>query len=198
MARAASAACSGAQPPPSSLMKFPCLMETCSICSRRWGGACAAVVLSPPLAGVASPLAGLTILCYAVGAILKARRRTSKRGRRDWLDPNASGRMVRDLHLGAVWNVASLPNAFVAQACFVPLAIAEAEGHSHVVLLLLLPTCLLLTKFLSAQAYAALAASATVTEPVWAMLARCEEERLRLRAARTVALQPDSEVRGME
>ena len=138
-------------------------------------GACVAVVLCPPLAGVAAPLAGVTILLLSMRAHMRPSKR---RGTRETLAASATGKLVRDLHLGAVWNVVSLPNALVAQACFVPLALDEARDSPtwHVVMLMLLPACLILTKLLSAQAYAALAASATVTEPVWAMLKRCEEE----------------------
>ena len=88
---------------------------------------------------------------------------------------NNSGKWIRDLHLGAVWNAVSLPNALIAQCCFVPLAIAESgDDLWRMALLLLLPACLIATKLAIAQAYKALAASAGMTHSVWAMLRKCE------------------------
>ena len=69
---------------------------------------------------------------------------------------------------------ASLPNALIAQVCFVPLALSETRDKYHGVLLMLLPACLLVTKLLEAQAFKALAACAGVTGPVWAMLIKAD------------------------
>ena len=139
---------------------------------REWperAGACAAAVLVLPGAGIISPVAGLGILFF-VGA----RLRTTRKGRKDALTAHAAGRLVRELHLGAVWNAASLPNALIAQVCFVPLALSETRDKYHGVLLMLLPACLLVTKLLEAQAFKALAACAGVTGPVWAMLIKAD------------------------
>ena len=139
---------------------------------REWperAGACAAAVLVLPGAGIISPVAGLGILFF-VGA----RLRTTRKGRKDALTAHAAGRLVRELHLGAVWNAASLPNAMIAQVCFVPLALSETRDKYHGVLLMLLPACLLVTKLLEAQAFKALAACAGVTGPVWAMLIKAD------------------------
>ena len=103
-----------------------------------------------------------------------ARLRTTRKGRKDALTAHAAGRLVRELHLGAVWNAASLPNAMIAQVCFVPLALSETRDKYHGVLLMLLPACLLVTKLLEAQAFKALAACAGVTGPVWAMLIKAD------------------------
>ena len=54
--------------------------------------------------------------------------RGARKGRERALSASASGRLVRDLHLGACWNAASLPNALVAQLCFIPLALSETTA----------------------------------------------------------------------
>ena len=132
-------------------------------------GACVGVALLPPFASILSPLCGLAVLAPVATRHLRGARKHALVAR------NNSGKWIRDLHLGAVWNAVSLPNALIAQCCFVPLAIAESgDDLWRMALLLLLPACLIATKLAIAQAYKALAASAGMTHSVWAMLRKCE------------------------
>ena len=90
---------------------------------------------------------------------------------------------MRELQTGALWNVSSLPNAVIALAFFVPLAITEHDAgastqrHSpfRAMLLWLLPVCLLLTKLVAAQAFKAVVATVGVTPQVWALLQRAAQ-----------------------
>ena len=129
---------------------------------------------------VAAPLNGLALITYVLSTVRGARRH-----KREALAHGASGRLTRELHLGAIWNVASLPNAIAAQLCFIPLALEETTGarRDRAALLMLLPGCLLTTKLLIGQAYMALAAAASVSVPVEKMLAKCEESARLARAA---------------
>ena len=133
-------------------------------------GACYLTVLCLPCAGIVAPLCGLALLTTAVATVRGARVH-----RREALAAAASGKLTRDLHLGALWNAASLPNALAAQLCFVPLALAEATDEWRAALLMLLPACLITTKLFVSQAYMALAAAASVSVPVERMLAKCDE-----------------------
>jgi hypothetical protein len=131
--------------------------------------ACAATLLVLPFANILAPLAGLTLL-----APVAMKLRGTRSGRKLALETSSSGTLVRDLRIGALWNVASLPNTLVAQLCFVPLAQGETTDTLRATYLVLLPACLLVTKLLAAQAYKALGASVGLTDPVQSMLHKCE------------------------
>ena len=122
-------------------------------------GACVATLMVLPCAIIISPLACLAILVAGVRVLKGSQTEATK-----------SGGIVSSLRLGAWWNAASLPNALVAQAVFVPLALDEASGGFRAALLVLLPTCLIVTKLMISQAFKALAVSVGVTESVWAVL----------------------------
>ena len=98
--------------------------------------------------------------------------RRGRKAREKALRDSASGRLVRSLQLGALWNAASLPNTILAQIFFLPFAASEGRSAYHVVLLALLPTSLLTTKLLIAQAFKVLGASLGVDQTVWTLLVR--------------------------
>lgn len=139
---------------------------------------CAATVLCLPFAGILSPLAGLLLLSR-VASHLRGRHK----GREHALSASSSGQVVRDLHVGALWNTTSLVNALVAQLCFVPLALYETVSTWRAVQLALIPLGLLTTKLLTAQAFKALAAAVGITADVWAMLQQYEAHAARKDAA---------------
>jgi len=137
-----------------------------SLCSLpHESGGCLATALVFPGAGILSPLVCLYILLHTTRVL-----RGVAQGHESALCRAASGHACRMLHVGAVWNVASLPNAAVAQIAFVftPSFTADDYEEAH---FWLLPLLLLLTKLLTAQAIKVLVASTGVSPSVWAMLA---------------------------
>ena len=144
------------------------ILVTSGLCQlSETAGACAATVLCMPFAGLISPFAGLQVV-----ALIVASRRGARKAREKALRDSASGRLVRSLQLGALWNAASLPNTILAQIFFLPFAASEGRSAYHVVLLALLPTSLLTTKLLIAQAFKVLGASLGVDQTVWTLLVR--------------------------
>ena len=102
---------------------------------------------------------------------------------------------MRDLHLGAWWNAASLPNAFIAQLSFVPLALDETDDPWRAALLMLLPACLLTTKLVISQAYKMVSASVALGQPGWRLLQRCDESQ-RAATMEAEAFQPAAQEGG--
>ena len=147
-----------------------------------------ATLLVLPMAGVVSPIAvlgcWLSVMVDESGA---------HKGRDRSISAIASGRVVRRLRLGALWNASSLPNALVSLACFVPLALHEHDDPFRAFLLWLLPLLLVAAKLLQAQAFKALAASVGVTGPVSTIL-QCAEA-LAAEHASGVAARQDSDSR---
>ena len=168
---------------------FLSLLISSGLCQLSdYAGSCATTMLCLPLAGLLSPFAGFSAITLIV-----ANERGVKKAREKALRKSASGRLVRRLQLGSLWNAISLLNALFAQLFFVPFAEAEGRSSYHVALL---PTCLIITKLCAAQAFKALAASVGVDGPVWAMLSRIklQEMEQELTAAAAAAAAAAEEV----
>ena len=132
---------------------------------------CATSVLGLPFASVLSPIAGLYLLAR-VASILRG----MANGKEKALTAASSGELVRALHLASVWNAASMPNAIIAQAMFIPVAAAE-PGPYEASQLWVLPLILIVTKLICAQAIKIVAAGAGLTEGEHRMLDAFENLR---------------------
>ena len=122
--------------------------------------ACMHIVWSSSLAR----WAGFVLLMQAL-AILRGVRRGNERA----LAASASGAVMRSLHLGALWNAASFPNALIAQLCVIPFAVVQPTQW-QAAQLWMLPLALITTKLLEAQAFKVLAASAGLTDAMWRLI----------------------------
>ena len=119
-------------------------------------GACCAVVLVLPFAGMVAPIFGLTVLARSM-LLMRAAAEGDQRA----LRLTSSGSLARDLRLSAAWNAASVPNAFVALAAFVAYSQSFLFPHSWMI-----PLCLACSKLLVAQAIKYVAAASGKHAPV--------------------------------
>ena len=127
-------------------------------------GECVATVAVLPLACILSPLACTVLVCHALGLL-----RGVAKGHEPSHAAVAGGAIVRKLRLGALWNLASLPNAVIALGCSVELVVRDHRSLWVGSQLWLLAFALLVTKVLEAQALVILSAAAGFHSRDWRM-----------------------------